>query len=323
MITNALNSSRKTLAAWIWEELADIEFSSLYAPFGGDCRVPQFFKRKGYQTFVSDILQSHYWRGVALVQNNENILTPNHYQAIVETTGLFNDFSAWQDHYFTREETQCLGLWWNNIENNADFQSSPELKGMAYNAVYLTMAYWLNFNQSYLQAKALSPDEVMKHYVQQLNSWVVDNQMPNMAYFIDAYQLADQLPADVLWVNPPGMSGFRDTNLKTELSECWTRRVPQINLAGVINETGNPKLGQSYQDSGSYLEALSQFLDLCQGSRIWVLQHGEHLGVDLESFEAMVESKRQIWKRASMSIPYPYADETLVSKETLLIAVGE
>lgn len=323
MMTSTLDSARRSLAGWVMEELSDIEFGSFYAPFGGNARVAQQFKRKGYQTFISDILQSYYWRGVALVQNNDAILTPNHYQAITASTGHYQDFSAWQDHYFTKEETQQLANWWNNIENDADFQQSPELKGMAYSAVYLTMAYWLNFNQAYLQPKPQSGSEVLKNYVQLLNSWVVDNQMPNMAYFTDAYQMASQLPADVVWVSPPAINGFRDTNRKTELMECWTRRVPQIHLSGLLSADQGPKLGQSFEDELTYLQALSSFLDQCNNSRIWVLQHSDHLGVSLEDFEEVVENKRQIWKRASLAIPYPYAGDTLTVKETLLIAVSE
>ncbi|MGV3527143.1 MAG: hypothetical protein ACO1RX_23205 [Candidatus Sericytochromatia bacterium] len=325
MMMNALDSSRHTLAAWIWEELSGIEFSSFYDPFGGNARVAQLFKRKGYQTFVSDILQCHYWRGVALVQNNSEILTPTHFQVITEgaQAGNHADFNAWQDHYFTKDEVQLLGGWWHNIENYREFQESPELKAMAYTAVYLTMGYWLNFNQMYLQSKPMPPQEALRYYVQQLNSWVSDNQMPNMSYYTDAYQLVDQLPADVILVNPPAMSGFRDTHRKTELAECWTRRVAQINLAGVIPVDSKARLGQAFEDEIAYLEALSRFLDHCQGSRVWVLAHSDRLGISFRQLEELVASKRSVWKKSTLDIAYPMAGDSIMDKQSLLIAVSE
>lgn len=325
MMNTALDSSRKTLSAWIWEELADIEFGSVYTPFGGNSRVAQWFKRKGYQTFVTEILQNHYWKAVALVQNNDAILTPNHFKTMTGSGAMDNhsDFDLWQDHYFTKEETQLLSQWWNNIENGADFQNSPELKGMAYTAVYLTMHYWLGFNQRALQPKPMNSNDALLHYIQQLNNWVSNNDKPNMAYFSDAYDMAAQLPAHVTYLNPPAMSGFRDTNLKTELAECWTRRVTQINLSGVISQDQGPRLGQNFEDSNSYLQALGNFIDLCEGSRTLVFHHSDNLGVELGAIESLIEQKRQIWKRSVMEIPYPYAEETLIDKETLIIAVSE
>lgn len=324
MISNALDSSRRTLAAWVWEELAGIEFASFYDAFGGNSRVAQHFKRKGYQTFVSDILQCHYWRGVATVQNNQAILTPDHFRLLTDVVShtQHQDFAAWQDHYFTKDEVQALGAWWHNIEDARDFQNSPELKAIAYTAVYLTMAYWLQFNQYYLQAKPMSANDVLRNYVQTVNNWVVDNQMPNMAYYTDATLLIEQLPADVTWVNPPSMQGFRDTNRKTELAECWTRRVTQINLAGLV-PAGEPRLGQTFEDEMTYISALSSFLDRCASSRVWVVAHSDRLGITLDQLSGLIEEKRGIWKKATFDVPYPIAGETIVDQETLLIAVSE
>lgn len=326
MMTHALDSSRRALASWILEELAGIEFSSFYDVFGGNGRVAQLFKRKGYQTFVSDILQCHYWRGVALVQNNQAILTPDHFNLISDDSRLaqYQDFAAWQDHYFTKEEAQYLAAWWNNIENASDFQNNIELKAMAYTAVYYTMSYWLQFNQMYLQSKPLGANEVLRHYTQLLNQSVTDNQMPNVSYYTEASLLLDQLQGvDVFYVNPPSMQGFRDTNRKTELAECWTRRITQINLSGLVPSDSGPLLGQSFEDEITYLNALSGFLDKSSNARIWVLAHSERLGVSLKQFEDLVSQKRSIWKKTQFDLPYPMAGETLNEQETLLIAVAE
>ena len=194
---------------------------------------------------------------------------------------------------------------------------------MAYAAVYHVMAYWLNYNQMYLQPKPQSPAEIMRHYIQHLNEMVMDNEMQNRIYHTDATRFADQLPADVLWVNAPAMSGFRDINRKTELMECWTQRVTQINLMGLIEDDGMPHLGQTFESSSDYLQAFSGFLDTCEASSIWVIGHSDRLGVSLSELEDLVSSKRTISEKHSLEIAYPLAQDTLTEQDSILIAVAE
>lgn len=323
MISSALDSSRRSLAGWVWDVLAEREFTSFYDAFGGSAHVGSFFKTRGYQVFASDILQTHYWRAVALIQNNQAILTPTHYQSILQDSGSSSDFELWADHYFTKDEAHLLGQWWHNINNDPEFNQSIELKAMAYSAVYLTMGYWLNFNQMYLQSKPQSPDEILRHYVQYLNGLVIDNEMQNRIYHTDATRFVSQLPADVLWINPPAMSGFRDTNRKTELMECWTQRVTQINLMGMVEDDGQPHLGQTFNSGADYLEAFAQFLDAAEESSIWVIAHSDRLGVSLAELESVVSERRSIDEKHSLDIAFPLAQDTLVETDTLLVAVAE
>lgn len=323
MISSAVDSSRRSLAGWVWDVLEGREFTSFYDAFGGNANVASFFKVRGYQVFASDILQTHYWRAVATVQNNQSILTPTHYQAILQDTGPSSDFELWADHYFTKDEANLLGMWWHNINNDPEFSQSNELKAMAYSAVYLTMGYWLSFNQYYLQSKPQGPADIMRHYIQYLNGLVLDNEMQNRIYHTDATRFVDQLPADVLWINAPAMSGFRDTNRKTELMECWTQRVTQINLMGVVEDDGQPHLGQTFDSKGDYLKAFGNFLDAAEESSIWVIAHSERLGIALSDLESLVSDRRSIERTHSLEIAYPLAQDTLTETDSLIIAVAE
>lgn len=328
MMMHVLDSSKCALGGWIWEELSDtqVDFTLFCDPFAGAGRAARFFKRRGYQVFACDILQSHYWQNRAIIENSTECLTPEHYKAMLAPTDVNAQaiFQSWGDHYVTREEAAWLGAWWQNINTYPDFQQNAHLKALAYHAVYLTLNYWLNFNQSYLQPKPLSPPEVLRHYVQQVNHFVCDNQMPNMAYCMDAYELVPQLPEEaLLWIYPPALSGLRNTHRKTELAECWTRRVPQINLEGVLPQTSPPRLGQPFQDTEGWLQAFSEFLDRCQHIRFWIIGYNEAMGVPIEHVEEVVQSKRTLKKKALFSIPYPAAGDFTFTQETVLIAVME
>ncbi|PIQ24076.1 hypothetical protein COW36_03585 [bacterium (Candidatus Blackallbacteria) CG17_big_fil_post_rev_8_21_14_2_50_48_46] len=328
MMMSALDSSKCALGGWLWQELTDaqIEFTLFCDPFAGAGRASLFFKRRGFQVFACDVLQTHYWRNRASIENSSDFLTPEHYQAMIAPTdsSVHALFQAWGDHYFTKDEASWLGAWWQNINTYPEFSENANLKALAYHAVYLTMNYWLNYNQSYLQPKPLPAQEVLKHYVQQVNHFVCDNQMPNVSYCMDAYELVPDLPQDsLIWIYPPGMNGLRNTNRKTELAECWTRRTPQINLEGILPPSEQAKLGQPFHDPDSYLQALSQFLDKCQHIRLWMVGHNDAMGVSLEQIEELVQQKRTIWKKGAFEIPYPAAGESYAQNESVLVAVVE
>lgn len=328
MMMSALDSSKCALGGWLWQELTDaqIDITLFCDPFAGSGRASLFFKRRGYQVFACDVLQSHYWRNRSMIENSCEFLTPEHYQAMLAPSDANAQalFQSWGDHYVTREEAAWLGAWWQNINTYPAFQENANLKALAYHAVYLTLNYWLNYNQSYLQPKPLPPQEVLRHYVQQVNHFVCDNQMPNMAYCMDAYDLVANLPEDALiWIYPPAMNGLRNTHRKTELAECWTRRIPQINLEGVLPAGATPRLGQPFYDSDAWLQALSDFLDRCQHIRYWMVGHNEAMGVPLEAIEALVQEKRTIWKHGQFEIPYPAAGDSTSALENVLVAVVE
>lgn len=322
---NTLDSTKRALPSWIWEELGDIEFSSIYDAFSGQGKVATFFKRKGYQTFASDILQCHYWQSKATVENNLDILTPAHFEQIVQDSSQGASlFEVWADHYFTQDETEALGRWWSNLNQADIFQQNSNLKAVGYSAVYHVMAYWLSLNQNFLQPKKHTPDQLLEHYIRWINDHqITDNQMPNMAYCMDAYDLVPELGAEVIWIYPPGLNGLRHTNRKTELAECWTRRITQINLEGAIESASHPKLGQPFTDADAYLKAFKVFLDKAQGNRIWVVVHNDRMGISLESFEEALAQKRSIWKKASFEVPYPTATGHLSEVESIFIAVSE
>lgn len=319
-----LNERPKRLfATWLWEELSDIDFSSFYDAFSGNASTASYFKRKGYQVLCSDILLSHFWQGKALVANNTDTLSSDFIEHITNQTSSESDelFQAWSEHYFTEDETKYLGRFWNNITNLSDLTDFQ--RALAYSSVYYTMQYWLSFNKSYLKPKPQGPAEVFKVYAEQLNQLVYNNEMPNEAYCENAYNMASQLPTDVIWIYPPTSQGFRDSDLRIYLAECWTRKVTQLNLEGVIEKQEQQKLGESFNQPDQYIQAISQFLSQCQENRIWVIGHNNQMGISFERLEELIRSQRKVLKVSHMNVPYPTAAGTSSHQESIIVAVAE
>lgn len=312
---------RYTLAARAFQQLENVEFTTVYDVFSGNASVGGYFKRKGYQVFASDVLHSAYWYAKAVIDNNTETLSPQHFNQIVDlsqenVTGGY--FDAWADHYFSQEEAHSLGVWWGNL--NAQGAFNDNLKAVAYAAVYLTMAYWLNFNQKgYFPAKSMAAEDVLKYYIQQVNQLVYDNSMPNASYCSDAYAIAPSLPVSVALIFPPGPQGFRQTNQKTYLAECWTRCVTQLNMEGVLENDGQPKLGEAL-DANGYVNALGRLLDTCQGCQYWVLSHHDQMGLLMSQLESLFQQRgRSIWKIDPLSMGHGLSASNL----SLLVVVPE
>lgn len=315
--------TRNTLAARAFQQLAGIDYISVYDVFSGNASVGGYFKRKGKQVLASDVLHSAYWYSKAFLDNKNDTLTPQHFNQIVDTTKEAEAggyFEAWADHYFTREEARLLGLWWANI--NAQGFLNDNLKAVAYAAVYLTMAYWLNFNQKgYFATKAMTPHEILKYYVQQVNHLVYDNGKDNVSYCSDAYAIAPSLPLDVALIFPPALEGYRQTSQKTYLAECWTRCVTQLNMEGVLESDGQPKLGEAL-DAANYAFALERLLDICQGSDYWLISHHERMGISLEQLETLIKQRgRRVWQIDTVPMGPP--SSPTAQSSTLLVVITE
>ncbi|MEK7434037.1 MAG: DNA adenine methylase, partial [Cyanobacteriota bacterium] len=60
---------KRILSSWILQNLSDLQFSSVYDPFGGNPKFAYYLKKANYQVITSDILQCNYWWNKAFIEN--------------------------------------------------------------------------------------------------------------------------------------------------------------------------------------------------------------------------------------------------------------
>lgn len=315
---------KRLLPSWIWEQIKNLDFTSIYDPFSGMASVGIFIKHKGKQVLTTELLQSYYWWNKAFIENNNIKLSKELQEQINKSEkdrAVLNLFGAWKDQYFTEEEVNWLGSWFYNINST---NLKDEERGLAYSAVYLVINYWLSYNRKHLSyPKPMTPYEILNYYFLLVNNLVFDNKLTNAVYYSDAYDMVSQLPTDLMFIYPPTPEGFRNYDLRYYLWECWTRQVTQLNMEELIKYNNRPKLGQTFNSLEDYLQALNHFLELSQGNNIWVIAYNDQSLLDRDSLLSIVQRYRKVWNEAETFIPYPTAVGTSVVKEGLIIGISE
>ncbi|GIW21156.1 MAG: hypothetical protein KatS3mg068_0163 [Candidatus Sericytochromatia bacterium] len=310
---------KRIIPSWIWENILDLQITSVYDPFSGIPKLATFFKKNGLQVITSDILQCNYWWNKALVENKGVYINQDVLEKVLYTEStIASVFGEWADSYFTPDECRSLEKWSTNISL---LNISDEERALLYVAVYLTISYWITYNKRYFQTKNVSPNDILAYYVNNINRMVFDNGMPNFCYYYDSYEIASQIGTEAVYMYFPSKEGFRNYNMRFYLWECWTRRVSQINLEGVINKVEYPKLGETFTDKETYMNAIDSFLSQVVNNRVWIISYNDQILPNKEDLLELVQKYRTITKNVELEIPYPTAAGTSITKEGIIIAV--
>ncbi len=111
--------SKRKILGWIAETIKDLPFESALDAFGGTGSVAYLLKTLGKQVTYNDTLQANHQIGVALIQNNSELLTDEHIQDIFapRPDAKYDDFIArtFSGIYFTDEENEWLDIVVQNI----------------------------------------------------------------------------------------------------------------------------------------------------------------------------------------------------------------
>ncbi|MCK4452083.1 MAG: DNA adenine methylase, partial [Anaerolineae bacterium] len=63
--------SKAKLVDWIWEQIADLDFTTCLDAFGGTGAVAYRLKQAGKRVTYNDLLRFNYYIGLALIENNQ------------------------------------------------------------------------------------------------------------------------------------------------------------------------------------------------------------------------------------------------------------
>ncbi|MBI1825003.1 MAG: DNA adenine methylase, partial [Planctomycetes bacterium] len=117
--TTRYQGSKRKLAAWIVESVADLEFETVLDAFGGTGAVAYAFKRAGKAVTYNDILAFNHQIGTALIENVDATLSNADIESIgSRRPGVENDNfieRTFDGIYFTREENRWLDVAVANI----------------------------------------------------------------------------------------------------------------------------------------------------------------------------------------------------------------
>lgn len=116
--------SKAKLVDWIWEQIADLDFTTCLDAFGGTGAVAYRLKQAGKQVTYNDVLRFNYYFGLAFIENDWVRLDPEEidwllcrHPEIVYPRFIQDNFS---EIYFTNEENAWIDQTITNIRRLTD-----------------------------------------------------------------------------------------------------------------------------------------------------------------------------------------------------------
>jgi adenine-specific DNA-methyltransferase len=156
--------SKLKLSDWIWESVQEIHFDSVLDAFGGTGSVGYMFKKRGKKVTYNDILKFNWYIGMALIQNEAEMLTPSEVDFIVKRHDdiayptLVSD--TFHDIYFTDEEN----IWIDTVAANIRTIDNVYKKALAYFALFQSCISKRPFNLFHRKNLYIRLSEVERNF---------------------------------------------------------------------------------------------------------------------------------------------------------------
>lgn len=116
--------SKAKLVDWIWEQMADLDFTTCLDAFGGTGAVAYHLKQESKAVTYNDLLRFNYYIGLALIENSQVCLGPEEVDWLLQrhpeiTYPRFVQ-DTFPDIYFTYEENAWIDQMITNIHQLVD-----------------------------------------------------------------------------------------------------------------------------------------------------------------------------------------------------------
>jgi adenine-specific DNA methylase len=213
--------SKAKLANWIWEQIADLDFTTCLDAFGGTGAVAYRLKQAGKQITYNDLLRFNYHIGLALIENDQTRLSSEDVDRLMashaEITYPHFVQDTFADIYFTDDENAWIDQTITNIRHLTD----PYKFALAFfalcQACIIKRPYNLFHRKNlYIRLAEVERsfgnkatwdrpfDECFRTFIEEANQAVFDNGQTNQALNFDAFDVVGKY--DLVYVDTPYIS---------------------------------------------------------------------------------------------------------------------
>jgi len=213
--------SKAKLVDWIWEQMADLHFTTCLDAFGGTGAVAYRLKKAGKQITCNDLLRFNYYIGRALIENSEIRLSPEEVEWLLSRQDGIDYPTFVQDTFPDIYFTDAENLWIDQTLTNIRQFRNPYKFALAFfalcQACIIKRPYNL-FHRKNLYVRFAEVErsfgnkttwdrpfnEWFRHFVNEANRAVFDNGMTNRALNIDALEVNGDY--DLVYIDTPYIS---------------------------------------------------------------------------------------------------------------------
>lgn len=212
--------SKNKIVDWIWEQTAFLDFRSVLDAFGGTGVVGYKYKGQEKEVTYNDLLKFNYYGGVALIQNNETLVTDADLKGILKRKNKqYGNIiqKHFTDVYFTDEENE----WLDYVVQNIQEMENPYKKAIAYYAVFQACIIKRPYNlfhrkNLYIRTADVKRsfgnkvtwdkpfEQYFKKFVFEANQAVFDNGHRNMAMNTNVMEIKEDY--DLVYIDTPYIS---------------------------------------------------------------------------------------------------------------------
>lgn len=264
------NSSAYSTTGWLAFEINVLrrsKFQSIALPFGGETNLGIYLKRLNARIFANGFLQADYIRAVADIQNNNETLSDEDLNSILE------------DAYVPRYERQNQALvewfgetdswWFENVRQNIEKIESPVKKAIALKIALETGDYFLSF--CFETRKLRQPLSTVYRRLHSIHAAPFDNSQNNVCQTKSPVDFIAESYADLMFLRLPetrsqklsdalGWSAWREEWLRSA-DDFWKK----------LDAAQAGKLGGQTHSRTQYLNQLEDFLTTAAHIDKWAI----------------------------------------------------
>ncbi len=210
--------SKAKLVDWIWEQIADLDFTTCLDAFGGTGAVAYRLKQAGKQVTYNDLLRFNHYFGLALIENKQVQLSSEEEDRLLErhseiTYPCFVQ-ENFHDIYFTDEENVWIDQTITNIHQLDDLYKFALALFALCQACIIKRPYNLFHRKNlYIRFAEVERsfgnkttwdtpfDEWFRIFIGEANQAVFDNGQPNRALNLDAIEVPGKY--DLVYIDTP------------------------------------------------------------------------------------------------------------------------
>jgi adenine-specific DNA methylase len=214
--------SKAKLVDWIWDQIADLDFTTCLDAFGGTGAVAYRLKQAGKRVTYNDLLRFNYEFGLALIENSRTPLSfeeidwlLTRHSAITYPHFVQDNFA---DIYFTAEENAWIDQTMTNIRQLADpYKFALAFFALAQACIIMRPYNLFHRKNLYIRLAEVNRsfgnkttwdrpfEEWFRVFANEANRAVFDNSQVNQALNLDAVEVPGEY--DLVYIDTPYIAG--------------------------------------------------------------------------------------------------------------------
>jgi hypothetical protein len=289
MQTNTVNTPQNWLAFEL-NVLRRLEFSSVAIPFTTKPALGKYLKHWDVKVLANNLLKSDYIKTKAIVENNEDQLSEEDINIILE--------DAYVPHYQLKNESlrnwfnETDSWWFDNIRTNIEKLHSPMAKAIALDYGMCVGDYVLSFDEETRELRQ-PLSKVFKRFWSVATA-PINNGQNNVCQNKSANEFTAENYTDLMFLRLPQA---HNQTLKKSLGwrawrEEWVRG--KADFWSDLEKEQFGKLGIHIETKSQYLNLLEELFKTASHIKLWAIAHVEDSFVQTQDIVETISRVRRV-----------------------------